>query len=491
MVSLGARGLGRSLNPVQISGGWINPTASGDTQKVYLADAAGGGSDSNNGLSEGAPKLTVTAAFALLRDGYPDWLHIKRGSVFVDQQMHISKNGRSPDERLVVTTYGTGARPQFRGTDGLKRSGGGATPATRDYIHVEGLDFYNYKRDPADAAFDPLNTGSGSLVGTMKYWTIQDCRFRFYLVNCTVQKFGGSYCSNVRFHRCIFLDSWGREVAPSSHSQGLYCEGVNGLEISECFFDHNGWNEHASLAGIAGRTIFNHNMYLQADATVANRCENVNVWGNTSCRGSSHGIQQRSGGTQRRNLFLKNAIAHFCGGAEATEAALVESNVVMMSDDITGALLRGWGCELMKNAFGGTYRGNVYLFRTSANQIAAMFYNSSTPTPGQPVIQVLDNVAYQWANAAGKSFDIPAPVAAEFNLDGNIKDGNDQAGSPVAMVDDDRTFSSYMSSVGLSGDEDEFIAWNRDRGIRVWDQRYTAGAVVDYFKTGYAPVGGF
>ena len=245
-------GTGRSTGfvstaPAAADSGWVTPVASGDTVHIYVADAGGGGSDSNNGLTDATPKLTVATAMALLRDGYPDWLHVKRDSVFTDQDLHVTRNGRGITEPVVVTTYGAGARPLFNCSGALRRIGGGGTPSTSNYVHVEGMSFVHYKRNPDDAAFDATATGGGSMLGTLKYWTIQDCSFRFYANNLIIQKTDGLYCSNVHINRCNFLDSWGRDGAGAGgqtfHSQGLYCEGVDALTITECFFDHNGWSE--------------------------------------------------------------------------------------------------------------------------------------------------------------------------------------------------------------------------------------------------------
>ena len=69
--------------------------------------------------------------------------------------------------------------------------------------------------------------------------------------------------------------------------QGLYVQGVNGIQLMENVFDHNGWNENASGSKA---TIFNHNTYMRADN------DNVVVIGNVFSNASSHGLQARSGG---------------------------------------------------------------------------------------------------------------------------------------------------------------------------------------------------
>jgi len=52
--------------PVATTNGWSDLPVHPSARLVYVSAS---GSDSNDGLSEGAPKLTLAAAKALLRDG--------------------------------------------------------------------------------------------------------------------------------------------------------------------------------------------------------------------------------------------------------------------------------------------------------------------------------------------------------------------------------------------------------------------------------------
>jgi hypothetical protein len=49
-----------------------------------------------------------------------------------------------------------------------------------------------------------------------------------------------------------------------AHAQGIYVDGVDGLLIEQCLFDHNGWNP--AVPG-AVATIYRHNVYLQGNTS--------------------------------------------------------------------------------------------------------------------------------------------------------------------------------------------------------------------------------
>src|SRR5689334_1982670 len=86
--------------------GWINFQPSADSRAIFVADS---GDDRNDGSME-KPVRTARAAQRLARDGYPDWIFFRRGDVF-GPLGEWTKSGRSPKEPMVMTAYGTGARP--------------------------------------------------------------------------------------------------------------------------------------------------------------------------------------------------------------------------------------------------------------------------------------------------------------------------------------------------------------------------------------------
>jgi len=80
-----------------------------DSRMVYVSSSLG--SDTNDGLTPATPKKTLVAAVALLRDGHPDWLLLRRGDEWTEGLGGFDLGGRSAGEPMVITTFGLGSEP--------------------------------------------------------------------------------------------------------------------------------------------------------------------------------------------------------------------------------------------------------------------------------------------------------------------------------------------------------------------------------------------
>ncbi|MCI0708091.1 MAG: hypothetical protein L0Y80_11475 [Ignavibacteriae bacterium] len=96
---------------------WTPMEPSSTSLIVYVSTS---GNDANDGLTEQTPKQTIAAGFALLRDGFPDWLLLRRGDTFTlaatftwnksgpasasDGWMHLGAYGNETDPRPVIDT---------------------------------------------------------------------------------------------------------------------------------------------------------------------------------------------------------------------------------------------------------------------------------------------------------------------------------------------------------------------------------------------------
>ncbi len=289
--------------------GWTILEVAPDAQVIYVSSSEG--NDDNDGLSEDSPKQTIAAGKALLRDGFPDHLLMKRGDVFYEAigktEYALNKwneaplSGRSSDEPLVFGAYGTGERPLLKigAATGIEVCDGdydgGNSPSS--FLAFVGLHFYAQTRDPESPEFTGVDGGAGVYSRTRgKSMLIEDCRFDYCSLMVFAAKNSGD--PNPRFEdlkvrRTVVHGAYDVE----SHEQGLFTNLVDGILIEECVFDHNGWND---LAG-AERTIFNHNVYVTTE------CSGLIARGNLFSRGSSSGIQARPGGIIENNLFVGNA----------------------------------------------------------------------------------------------------------------------------------------------------------------------------------------
>ena len=145
------------VGPPQANTGFTPIVASVDTLQIFWADAAHGGSDANDGLTDTTPKLTWTATEPLIRDGFPDHVLLRTGSVFnKSDESNINmvpfKSGRSSAEPLVFSTYGPieDGRPELRNFD-FNSTGSSNPVQTNTSYH--GLNIDSTTRDPESPEF--------------------------------------------------------------------------------------------------------------------------------------------------------------------------------------------------------------------------------------------------------------------------------------------------------------------------------------------------
>ncbi len=515
--------------------GWTIFTPSSDTQVIYVSSSEG---FDNSGLIYSADDLsdpfnppdtiqpfrTLSAAYSMVRDGYPDWLLLKRGDVWVSN-FRIKRNGRNESERQLISAYGplSGDRPLLKNSS-ILMNGGGGTPSTVNHVAIVSLKVYYAERDPDSPEFDTSKTGNASCVDFVHKGDdllFEDCRFSFGQVD--IQGWSDPYYSNVAFRRCIF----DRNYSTSSHAQGIYVDNTHGLFIEECVFYHNGWNEDIPDAE---PTVFNHNIYIQSS------CGPATVRGNIIVDASSHGLQLRPGGMAENNLFVRNSIAMFTGGI----GGAVRNNVVLDGKDIAPSQLRGWGISanttedalfennivankspdvgegpglfveydgsgLIPDTYDATFRSNI-VYNWSGDGFAV----TSDDGVGYNDIQLLDNVL-QHAGTSSRvvHHNLPFVDQAKFTYAGNTyytlaaegflsggvpfnfagwEQESGDTGSTFTVVefpDPGRTIGSYNGSVGGEPTYEAFMAEALLQSKDNWRPKYTAAAVNVYIRDGF------
>jgi hypothetical protein len=514
-----------------MSGGWTTFAASRDTRQVFVSSSIG--NDAANGLSPATPKRTLAAGKALLRHRFPDWLLLKRGDVWQESLGQWMKSGRTPDEPMVISTYGSAPdRPLLRtGTSGgLWTNGGGGSPPTIDNLAIVGLHF---RPDGY--------TGGGDCFGAQilqpgSHLLIEDCKFEGYSTNLVFQGFGGRH-ADFRLRRSVIVDAYNVHASTGAHSQGLYVFGVDGLLIEENVFDHNGWSE--TVPG-AGADIYSHNLYVDNGST------NVLVRGNLIANGSSHGLQLRCGGSVVSNLFVRNSIALLVGGGNSPEPggviADVRGNVILDGKNIDGANPRGWGVVL-SNLSSGTVAYNIVANNTLGTQPEIMTLDGDAvgdngPSSGVHDTTIIRNVFFNWGggvlvegtpsqvtnltfsrndlqnaifpwplmkhsvagstaavqSAGNRFFNQIVPTNAWTEIEDvphSLDYWKAQVGdttSAVAQVhypDPSRSLASYNASLGGSSSLAAFLAEARLQSFAHWRQAYTAIRVNRYIRRGF------
>lgn len=324
---------------------WTQFAPSEDTRLIFVSSSEG--NDNNSGFSPNEPVASLDKAYELLRDGYPDWMLLKRGDVWYDSFPRWKKSGRGINEKLVVGAYGDlSARPQIRpsgGGDGIR----GWSSNTVSNVAFVGFHIEPHEReaDQGGSGISWLNDSENILFEDLYIGKFKDN------MNLNAYQEGTSH-RNLEINGCVIVDSWSN----GGHSQGVYAAGIDGFTIKNSVLDHNGWN----LDNGAEPTIFNHNLYLQG------RNDNVTVVNNVISDASSHGIHFRSGGSLTSNLFLLNPISIDVGGGTGSSVREggveydIKNNLIMYGQPMSNQdqSHRGWGISV-KNTKSGRIHGNI------------------------------------------------------------------------------------------------------------------------------------
>ena len=447
----------------------INYTTASNSKIIYVSSISGNDAtaspvNSSDVKSPTNPNITIypyktlAAAKAQLRDGFGDWILLKRGEKWEDESFGVlSDSGRSKDFPILFSFYGSsGARP-------LIKTGGQvaihANNQETSYISILGLDFYSYKRDPNSPnynASEDANTGI-SFVGGGSNILIEDTIVRYFKNGITVISFDNKEYQNFSLLDSIIHDNYSDPA--SGHSSGLYIEGVNGITIKNNVFDHNGWNQAVPAATA---TKFNHNIYLKAN----NNGSRISVIDNIISRGSSHGIHGRAGGNFTNNFLIENSIGLQLGYKTTPlkngTRGYAYNNVIYSgklmdptekNDNTSKAV---WGIYTETNALdnGGTIEliNNIV---TSAKD----FGDSNVDINNIPGISFTGNIRYNW-NSAGD------------NLDGS-------------WPNPDISIQSYMNTIGYTATFEEFIKNIKERKLAESDDNFRSLKINDYFRSGF------
>ena len=447
--------------------GWTTFTPSSDTRIIYVSSSTG--SDSNNGFSQNAAVATIEKGLSLIRDGSADWLLLKAGDTWVNQEIgYLDFSGRSATEPILISSYGTGARPLIETSPNGSGAAIGGFQNSLSNIAIVGLDFYAYTRDPGNPNF----AGDGPDQYGMRFVTpvnnllVEDCKFSFYFANAIE----GGPSGNVILRKNIITDNYSGNT--TDHSEGLYLDNVANPVLEQNLFDHNGWN--SSVSG-AEPTIFNHNLYIQNNSGPATAI--ANIFANASATGA----QFRSGGIITDNLFVHNPIGFQIGSSPSTlpppipaSTATVSGNVVTEGTDITATDPRGFGIVLYPDNGLVQVQNNIITHEASTgNNLENVWIGEGADND-----IVTNNIIYKWGGQ-GAFYDFGS---------GNTTSPNafDQTG----YLDPERSVETYMASLGGSATLAAFIAAARDQSKSDWDPRYTADAVNSYIEAGFVTTGG-
>ncbi len=536
--------------------GWTIFTPSTDSRIMYVSELGDDGTgqiylhDSFPNYLEPSGEdafATYAAAFANVRDGYPDFVLFKRGDTFIDRIGSNYLSGRSYTEPTVIGAYGaSGDVPLLKCSDMAFWK-----TVDESFIAIYGLNFYAYQRDPNSVDYlggaTTNFTGFAITMSLGKAFTgllIEGCIFRFFYNNSFTNIIEEGTLEGVTLYRTQVLDNYSVDAA---HAQGMFNTGIDDLIIDECLYDHNGWYDKVGTpGGIGEASDKNHNSYCagMSDTTFKN---------SIFSRGSSSGNKFTSKYTDdsssvelNNNLYLDNEQAADIGGNYANDEAYrfngftitecvvtdpgksnpinratgigwgfvleginngtITNNYIIHQDDSALTNILGfWIKESNKNmsinsnvAYGLKESKNLYFANTLPIQevLNCSFTNNilSSPVDGDYTIDALYAVT-PWT-FSGNTYYSDKVEGTRFRHLGvevtlanwRLLTGDNSTWGSVSFVDNTRTIETYMASLGETATLDEFYVKCRENTRYSWDTRFTAEEVNAWIKAGFVVV---
>ena len=515
------------------------------TAKFYDDDDSVVGADPFNPTGPINSFATYAAAKSQSRQGYPDWILLKRGDTFTVSGTFpiVPYEGRSDTEPSLLGSYGSsGVSPIVKiGADvvqAIRITG----LASNSNITISGIDFYSYTRNPSDAGY--VGT-SGTQTGLFVYnfengLLIEGCKFRFFddsiLDNASTIPADG-----LVLRRNIFTDHY---AGPGqSHSQGLLIAAQNAT-LEENIFIHNGW--YSVAGGTPGEaTIFNHNVYNSSPKGTT-YIRNIFIQGsnmNNKFTAGSLGSNKYPI-TIENNLYIDGQQGIGFGNNTAGNTypflnVTIKDNVFTNIGKLDHLQSIAWGIDVGYDSTGTAITNNLLINQTNSDVTGVIpFIIAGIQTS----LSINRNIVYNWkfadtfrvmatgaqnstgvtkTNVSFTNNTISNPtnagyfVKADTTVSGLSFDGNryygDKAESAlfrigsidyslsgwqtasrdnsifdqISFSDSTRSVETYMHSIGETATIDAFIAKCRAQDRYNWDIRFTADKVNSWIKNGF------
>jgi hypothetical protein len=337
----------------------------------------------------------------------------------------------------------------------------------------------------------------------------------------------------------LFADNY----SESSHSQGLYTHGVNGITLEENIFIHNGWymqsinGDNERSGGQA--TMFNHNTYFSGST-------NVTFNENMFIEGASSG-NKFTAATDVENLVLHNNLyiggevgismgANYPDNDQRFNTITISNNVLTdigMSRPTNRTLswyfwFQGWSGGRVDNNYllhqqlganGNTvamlisddhrnvsFTNNIVYglldgigLNVNTSDVSGMLFARNTiqiPTGSDYTIQALYGTLGAWTFSDNIYFSDKA-VGTRFRLDSEDRTleqwqsetKDNSTFSQFSFPDPTRSVAGYQAHIGEIATMEAFIAACRSQDRFHWDARYTTDTVNDWIKAGFKEPG--
>jgi len=438
---------------------YVSASGNDNTARAYKPGNPVIGSNPFNPSRKVAAYATLRAAYAQLRDGYPDIMLLKRGDTWEKSFPRWNKSGRSNEERMILGAYGpiSENRPKvsFFGT----YYGGNHPRHAFSYNIIVSIEFGSFKRE---------------IGGTRML--IEDCAMlKREGSGMTLQGYGEKL-TNSALRRVVISERY-PDSQNSSHCQGLYITRTENVLIEECFFDHNGWTDNPREGG--GATIYNHNTYLSA------RNSNTIMRYNISSRSSSKGFQPGGGGIIYGNLSFKDPIGIESSRDEKYNqgiASYIKSNVILSPEDSKSSSITNWGLRLC-NVGESVVEDNIFAENNTPVNCYPIIIDPRRRYGEQMYVRnvtIKDNIIYNY----GGNIYIPDKYVENISIknnkihqDGSIYLLNNRGDNSSEIISADNTFYSGNSTDAWFRFNGRYMSLD-DWKKRVGDVSSTVGEVI-------------
>lgn len=500
-------------------GGYTVFPLAADARQVFCSSSAG--NDGSDGLSQATPKRTLAAARSLMRNNFPDQLMLKCGDTWDDSFGNgWEPSGRSMSERMLVSSYGSGARPMLRTGTGngfsLWGTGGG------NHLAIAGLHFWAHTRTGSNGA--PRGVQA---YGSISNLLVEDCYIQAFDTNMVIQ--GGGRHKNIALRLSVIVDAF---TTTGSNTAGMFCSSIDGFLVEGNVIDHNGWRDDVTGSN---PSIFLHNVYVQNGATGVVFRDNI--------ISGTDGLQLRPGGTVENNLFAHNAIALLVGGGNTPDeggvTGLVRKNVFLDGRDLDAGNARGWGLNF-ENITQAVCEYNIVASNVNGHGPAPLTIGVAGNGAGCRNLTISKNIVYNWngsvafrgnasqtqgvqftdndvvcktnsgpllvlnsadsisgITSARNRFYSSGPASGWIQRAGQalsvaqwkslVGDTTSTANDP-SYPDPGRNITTYMTSLGKTGGLDAFCAEARKMSKANYRPEYTAAGVNAYIRAGFGMV---
>lgn len=451
--------------------GWTVLTPSADSRTIYVSSSTG--NDANSGLTEAAPLKTIAKAFTIARDGYPDFVLLKRGDTFSEGRLSWYKGGRSATDPLVVTSYGTGERPILSAMGFLYWGPNGGPTQMLDFLTFSGLQF---RADWENNQTSTPHTNAFLFGGGLNSFLIEDCLFSGYREAVQIDFIaGGMPVSNVTIRRNTFFDD---------SAQGVLSFGANGITIEENIFDRIGWK-------LGQTNIFRHGVYVKQ----ATHCKIVgNIFARCSNFGSKLSCDLPGGFTDfevANNMYYNCTISldHSQGSTGDVQTTFTHQRG-LIKDNVITEVARTFETGVKQDI-------GAWVLNTKDVEWASNLFVHKPPFAGNPLftwrehhenISVHDTIVYDW-NLLGPGSPRIIPqdyLESNASVITNYTLTNNELDTPASnYADPTRTVGSYYASIGGTNDPVAFATAIRVQCKDNWNPTFTADAVNDYIRAGF------